>query len=493
MPAEPTQLSLSWLAGRRRLGCCGLGLLTLLLTPATLLANPLDLFGFGARGAAMGAMTAAADDYTAVYYNPGALGLAPSGMGAGLHASYDDVTIRLKPRPAGYDLPDLGAGGAVIGSKYRLRSRSDTNDIPNTYALHIGGVGSLGSERLRIGFAAFLPLNRLGQQSSPYSDEREQYFSNALQFEMIGQPAQHQVIMLAAAYRLTPWLSLGTGLSMMPQSTTQSQVYVPDPGHQDKINMTVTNDQVGRFAQLAGILLTPADHWQLGATWRGENYFAINLDTELQIKGFQNDPGSYPIHQRSQVVSAYQPHQFVVGASYVDDGLQFVADATYALWSRYRNHQGEQGSGFADTWSARVGAGWQVTPDRVLRAGLRWEPSPVPDQTGRTNYVDNDRVVASVGAGHRMHMFGHDMELGWYIQATHLMPRDTNKAVHGSYPTCAPGVSGLCDEAPDASIDPTTGHPVAAYQGLQTGNPGFPGFTSYGDVFAFGLDGRWAF
>ncbi len=478
---------------KSRLKSFALLALALTLGSAPAYANPLDLFGFGARGSAMGAMTAAADDYTAVYYNPGALALAPSGMGAGLAVSYDDVAIRLKPRPSGYDLPDLGPGASVVGSRYRLRTRSDTTDIPNTYGLHIGGVGSLGTERLRIGFAAFLPLNRLGQQVSPYPDEREQYFSNSLQFEIIGQPASQQVLMLAAAYRLTSWLSMGLGMSMMPQSTTSSQVYVPDPGHQDKVNMTVTNDQVGRFAQLAGVLLTPAEHWQIGATWRGENYFAINLDTELQIKGFQTDTGSYPIHQRSQVISNFQPHEFVIGASYAEDNVQLVADATYSLWSRYLNHQGEQNSGFSDTWSARVGGSWQVTPDRVLRAGLRWEPTPVPAQTGRTNYVDNDRIVASVGAGHRVHMFGRDLELGWYIQATHLMPRDTNKAVRSSYPACGPGVTTLCDEAPDSAVDPATGKQIGAYQGLQTGNPGFPGFASYGDIFAFGLDGRWAF
>jgi len=474
----------SWLA---LLACA----LTLTCAPA--FANPLDIFGFGARGAAMGAMTAAADDYTAVYYNPGALALAPAGMGAGIAVSYDDVTIRLKPRPTGYDLPDLGPGAAVVGSRYRLRSRSDNTDIPNTYGMHIGGVGSLGSERLRIGFAAFLPLNRLGQQVAPYPDEREQYFSNSLQFELIGQPASQQVIMFAAAYRLTPWLALGTGLSMLPQSTTASQVYVPDPGHQDKVNMAVSNDQVGRFAQLAGVLVTPSDHWQAGVTWRGENYFAINLDTELQIKGFQTDTGSYPIHQRAQVLSNYQPHEFLMGVNYAENGVQFVADAVYALWSRYRNHQGEQNSGFADTWSARAGGSWQVTTDRVLRAGLRWEPSPVPPQTGRTNYVDNDRVVASIGAGHRMHMFGSALEVGWYIQASHLMPRDTNKATHSSYPACGPGVATLCDEAPDNAVDPSTGKQIGAYQGLQTGNPGFPGFASYGDIFAFGLDARWVF
>jgi hypothetical protein len=48
----------------------------------------------------------------------------------------------------------------------------------------------------------------------------------------------------------------------------------------------------------------------------------------------------------------------------------------------------------------------------------------------------------------------------------------------------------VCDEVPDTTVDPVTGKTMAQAQGLQTGNPGFPGFLSFGTILAFGLDLR---
>jgi hypothetical protein len=54
-------------------------------------------------------------------------------------------------------------------------------------------------------------------------------------------------------------------------------------------------------------------------------------------------------------------------------------------------------------------------------------------------------------------------------------------------------VRQLCDELADDTKDPSTGLATAAAQGLQTGNPGFPGWTSQGTLLSLGLDLKWAF
>lgn len=464
------------------------------LPVATADANPLGVFGYGARGAAMGgALTAAADDYSAVFYNLAALTVAKPGIGVGFTAAYDDVHIRLKDRPAGYDLPDLGNASAAIPSKYRLNQRGDTNDIPNTYGMHIGAVGSLGLDRLRVGVGVFLPVDHVAVQNSHFPDEREQYFSNRLDFELLGQRVQHQVIMAGAAYRLTNWLGVGIGLSFLPKSTTQSTVYLADSTKQDQIQLGMNNTQNSHLSPNIGLLLTPTDALQFGFAWRGENFFELDVQNQIQIKGFQNSSGSFPIVQTSRIVVNYTPHELALGTSWHNESLLLSGDVIYALWSRYLNQQGQQPGNWHDALSPRLGLQWQVKEDRKLYMGLRYDPSPVPAQTGRTNYVDNDRTVLSVGAHHALRLFDRDLEFGWALQWHHLLARDTNKATSSSYPACTPSSSQICDEIADDTKDASTGKAVAAYQGLQTGNPGFPGFSSYGDLLALSVDLRWLF
>jgi hypothetical protein len=45
----------------------------------------------------------------------------------------------------------------------------------------------------------------------------------------------------------------------------------------------------------------------------------------------------------------------------------------------------------------------------------------------------------------------------------------------------------VLDEFPDNSIDVRTNQPVAASAGLQTNNPGYPGFTSTGYMLGAGV------
>lgn len=70
--------------------------------------------------------------------------------------------------------------------------------------------------------------------------------------------------------------------------------------------------------------------------------------------------------------------------------------------------------GFRDTWTLRVGGQWSRCWSRcdptdtesvkpgfgtTIRAGYSFVPSPVPDQTGLTNYMDSDRNIYTAGLG----------------------------------------------------------------------------------------------
>ena len=143
-------------------------------------------------------------------------------------------------------------------------------------------------------------------------------------------------------------------------------------------------------------------------------------------------------------------------------------------------------AGFEDTFSTRAAAWMPLREGIQGQLGLGYDPSPVPPQTGRTNYVDNDRVVASLGASHDTDWLG-GARVDWFLQLHALLPRDTDKAQRDAYPDCGPGVTDLCDEVPDSTADPRTGQPYPDARGLQTGNPGFPGFSSGGWIGTVGV------
>ena len=472
-------------AGKWRLLAVAIGL----AMPGPVLANPFDVYGLGARSSAMGnAGTAIADDFSATYYNPAGLALAQPTFSAGLTLTYDDVAIRLKERPAGYDLPDLGSKSPLIPTKYRLSTRGDTTDIPATYALHLGGVVAPWIDQLRFGFAAGLPVGSVGEQTARFSDEREQYFSNRLDFELLGHRQQQMSVLLGAGFRVTDWLAVGIGLSLLPNSTTNAGVYLADSGHQDQIQMAVQNNQKWNPTMHAGLMLTPSSRWQFGMAWRGQNAFNLDIHNEVQIKGFQGTSSGFPIPQSAHFVMNFTPHQFVAGAAYKSGSVLGTVDVIRSLWSHYVDTVGDP-AGFIDTWSVRMGGQWQATEQTQLYAGLRYEQTPVQDQTGRTNYVDNDRVGVSGGARHRFAVGERNIEVGWYLSVQRLLARDTNKSQTAAQ-NCAPGVKSVCDEVADNITDPVTGKSVPQAQGLQTGNPGFPGFLSYGTILAVGLDLR---
>ena len=66
-----------------------------------------------------------------------------------------------------------------------------------------------------------------------------------------------------------------------------------------------------------------------------------------------------------------------------------------------------------------------------LRAGYAYEPSPVPPQRGRTNFVDCDKHTFATGVGLMFHgmeaLLPQPLELDLAFQAVQLAERTTTK------------------------------------------------------------------
>lgn len=465
--------------------------LSSLLLPHEAYANSFDLYGAGSRSTAMGsAGSASGGGFSAVYHNPAAMLLADTTVGMGLVSTFSNARVDLSARPQGFDVPDLGTSGPAIGFSDTLRERRG-QELGSSYGMYLGATNSLGFERLRLGVIAFIPIAGADEQVSVFNDERERFFSNRLSFELLGGRVQHQVVMFAGAYQVTDWLSVGLGASYMPAADTTNFVYVDNVADFSVVDLDVGLKLASRFRPNAGVLITPAEGVNIGIAFRDVQYLRLTGENEIQVRGLQGED-AYPFLQEFDLTLQYSPRTLVSGFGWENPTWALAAELRYYDWSAYRNNQSER-AGFNDTFSPRLGLEFRGIERAALRAGVEYEPSPVGDTSGRYNYVDNDRIVASIGSGHTFPLERSAIVLNWHAQLHFLAENTVTKRVPDDFLPCTEGYSELCDEVPEDAVDPDTGEPYAEGRGLQTGNPGFPGFSSGGVLAQIGVEVSWEF
>ena len=110
----------------------------------------------------------------------------------------------------------------------------------------------------------------------------------------------------------------------------------------------------------------------------------------------------------------------------------------------------------------------------------QYKPTPVPLQTGRTNYVDNDRLGCGAAASTTRSRCSARRARGRAGRgATALLPATRTSSRRRPSPDGLNHTPALvADEVPDDSQ--VAGEPLAGTRGLQTNNPGWPGFGSSG-------------
>ena len=128
-----------------------------------------------------------------------------------------------------------------------------------------------------------------------------------------------------------------------------------------------------------------------------------------------------------------------------------------------------------DVTSGALGVRHTYGPARGF-IDMLYVPSPVPQQIGRSNYVDNDRVGMALGGDVELRFAQVRIRPGLQLFASRLIRRHVQK-----------DDSRMVDEVPDGSVLGSTHDPVPGSHGLQTNNPGWPGFASEGWLYGGGV------
>jgi len=482
-------------------------------TPAA--ASPLfelvgDAHGRGGLTARMNA-----DGASAAYFNPALLGEADPSFDLGVFVVSDQIGITLDGRSSmaacadrACDVPAIDDRGPesfrhernntpisnpTVPTEWLQRGHGDLTARPrqddgsghNVRAYQtLGLVTHVMQGRLVLGLFAMIPLGKFTTAKAFYNDEREQYFSNSLHPELYSDRMTATSLAFGGGFRIRRNLLVGATFTLNLANQAAAPVYVSNLNDLDTVQL---DSDIGVEASVAphfGVVWDPISKLRLGATLHTPQSFEI--DTGFNYILATGSEQSTTLH----FVHSYMPLTVAGGASYdlgaVAGGrLAVTALATYARWSEYEDRHGERPSDayrWSDIVSPAIGVRFRAEHMQAWVDAL-YQPTPVPPQTGRTNYVDNDRAGIAAGADYEISLWGSRFRVGADFIGHHLFERHQTKFMPDGTPA---DVDRVRDEIPNDSID-ALGSPVEHREGLQTNNPGFPGFGSVGWILGGGV------
>jgi long-chain fatty acid transport protein len=312
--------------------------------------------------------------------------------------------------------------------------------------------------RVRVGLALDLPAQyvlsvdipeRADQPVSPIYDQRPNRVS------VIG----------AIAVDIVDQLKLGGGVNLTPSLTTPTTVTLV-PGRSNNVQ----NDVVSDFDRSMPLSATPF----LGARSQVIPCLSLALvyrGAAISHAGGPETVTAGPIVAASEVdYNVFWDPAKIIGGVEVGPyrNVSLSIDVSYNQWSAFRTYFDQAPDPtFKDNVSVMSGVEWSALPHAswlTVRAGGGYEPSPIPPQTGETNYLGASTVVLAAGAGADLRRLFHvPVVVDFHIRGRMGMQQTATK-----------------DAASLPDADTTT-------PGKQIDNIGYPGFSSRSSLFQAGL------
>jgi len=395
------------------------------------LANPVDAFGFGGRAPAMaGAQTAAAADGSANYYNPALL------------ATFDDIRVDVGYQTA---VPSLFVNG--------LDLRVDSS---RGLAVALSSPGRIGKVHLAVSGGLFLPDQHVLRARAIEADKPR--------FALYDNRPQRLFLGANLAFQIGDRLAIGGGIAYMAKTVASvdlvGRLGFPDPNDSDLALAIDADVKEIRYPQ-AGILFHATPWLDLGLSYRGG--YKLILENTVRVLadvGREDDPvvenGRLELFALAQ--DLFQPQQWSAGlAARLTHRLLVAFDASLHRWSRFENPATRidldidagmfndlidipdtpplPDPHYHDIVIPRLGVELRLVEsarrDLDLRAGYSFEPSPVPEQVGESNFIDNDKHTLSAGLGltlrHWTDILPRPVRLDAYGAVTLLAPRSHHK------------------------------------------------------------------
>lgn len=316
-------------------------------------------------------------------------------------------------------------------SQNLMRIREPRAD--NTYGLIIGVNIPLSfkgwlKNKMWVGMGFYLPTGVVTRARVPLPGQPH--------FSLLESRTQVVGVMVAGAVEPYPGLRIGAGVLALAALTGTVWISADAAGN---IGSVVEQQLIVDYAPIFGVMWTP--EWvkklTVGLTYRGESIAAFDIV-------LKNDLGDVlPLGIPKMTISGiaqFDPQQLAIEVAYRPlAGMVVAAQICWKDWSRYplptKNVTDAAldlpAPDFHDTFVGRVGFEHVFKVKRwrlAARGGYWFEPTPIKEQKGLTNLLDNHRHVFSVGFGvsyHRGLVVPFSLDL--FFQYHYLMPRSHTK------------------------------------------------------------------
>jgi len=366
--------------------------------------------------------------------------------------SYDAYTVERNTALMSYDgsRTSFGIVGGVdffsdissvqLDSTYIGGSSSygDVNtDVPDTLNFVFGSIWSLshGERAWRVGVTFSTPIDKLTEPSTqdPYEP----------QYVMYGSDTQRTSLLVGSSLYLGKGWTAGLGAHyyLVQAATFKARMPSSSVGTPKTSTANLKATVKPSFAPTFGFAWEEKDHHRLSLNYVGERNGKIKLQNDASM-GIVS-PSSVPVGFDASASLFYDPETWSVGGWHVLGGWDWHWAVDYEKWSRFdgsymklyfRTFQGSLtqypvDTQYRDIWVPRIGvripygeSGWSI--------GYAYRPTPVPDQSGETNFLDADRDILSTGYDFKTRFGGlleSDVTIQSHLQYQRLRTKTVTK------------------------------------------------------------------
>jgi long-chain fatty acid transport protein len=387
---------------------------------------------------------ARAEDASTVYFNPA--GMTNLKAGAQLLAGGHVIEPTLKFTNDGSVLADTYSGQPLTGD--------GTQDggvpalVPNFY--YVQGItpdltAGLGIN-VPFGLAVKYDDNWVGRYNAVDSELTAVNFNPSL------------------AYKVMDNLSLGLGVSVQTVEVKLSSaidfgaLILQPQQHDGFVSIKGDNNDNLSYGWNAG-LLYQLDRTRVGLAYRSAIDHKIKGDADFTVPGSVSSVTSTGLFTDSKVSTDVTfPQTLSLSAFHrYNDALAVMADITWTGWSdfnelRIKYDNPEQPDSvttedWKDTYRYSVGADYRLYPQWLLRTGIAYDQTPVPNAQRRTARIpDNNRLWWSLGLGYQV---GESLSLDFAY--SHLWVNNTE--IHNQLETSVPALNATLNGSYEANVN----------------------------------------
>jgi long-chain fatty acid transport protein len=348
----------------------------------------------GAKAAGMGtAFVAVADDPSAILFNPAGLTQLPG--------------------------TNFYSGGSLIvpSSQYKSPSgKSEKTEFQTFFAPHLYASSDFNTKEMCFGLGVYSPFGIGGTKWSETGLTR--YISTD---SLIGTVAVNPV----AAWRLTPWLSLGAGFYYECAEVTSERMINQSSLRAGDGKFSLESHGLGGgWGYNAGILFFPGQRFSFGLSYRswsnvGED-MTLTLDNIAPALRSLLGGSSFKTGASSSIDF---PQAVCPGVAFrPTERLTFSFDANWLGWSSLKvmnvdlQRKVPQAGvtdisipfDFKDAWMLKAGFEYKLNDKLALRGGYMYTENNMPDITLNPGNPNADQHGVTLGLGYKMGRFTFD-------------------------------------------------------------------------------------